>query len=205
MVRQLSKYHFRDETSTASELNATDDRRRVASGPQQPMENIMKCRGVTPSEPITGSISMSRRLALGAFCTTLATASLSPFAISQSRSEIQGAMKMSQYAVEGRTLNDAVNGGGLLVVAQWEAGEGNAERIAAILGKFLPEAQREAGVKLFLIGRGRENPAQFMFYELFRDEAAFKAHQDSAHFKTYIAGEALPLLAKRERAQYTLI
>ena len=112
---------------------------------------------------------------------------------------------MSQYAVDGKTVNDAVNGGGLLVVAQWEAKEGNADRIADILGKFLPEAQREAGVKLFLIGRGRDNPAQFMFYELFRDEAAFKAHQESAHFKTYIAGEALPLLAKRERAQYALI
>jgi len=45
----------------------------------------------------------------------------------------------------------------------------------------------------------------FVFYELFRDEAAFKAHQDSAHFKTYIAGQALPLLAKRERMQYALL
>ena len=45
----------------------------------------------------------------------------------------------------------------------------------------------------------------FLFYELFRDEAAFKAHQDSAHFKTYIAGQTLPLLAKRERMQYALL
>ena len=52
---------------------------------------------------------------------------------------------------------------------------------------------------------GQENPAQFLFYELFRDEAAFKAHQESAHFKTYIAGQALPLLAKRERTQYALL
>jgi quinol monooxygenase YgiN len=57
----------------------------------------------------------------------------------------------------------------------------------------------------FLISRAKENPAQFLFYELFRDEAAFKAHQESAHFKTYIAGQALPLLAKRERAQYALL
>jgi len=55
------------------------------------------------------------------------------------------------------------------------------------------------------ISRAKDNPAQFLFYELFRDEAAFKAHQDSSHFKTYIAGEALPLLAKRERTQYALL
>ena len=58
---------------------------------------------------------------------------------------------------------------------------------------------------MFLISRAKDNPAQFLLYELFRDEAAFKAHQDSAHFKTYNAGEALPLLAKRERTLYALL
>jgi quinol monooxygenase YgiN len=112
---------------------------------------------------------------------------------------------MNQYANSERTINDAVGGGGLLVVAQWEAKEGQADKVAGILARFLPEAQREPGAKLFLISRAKDNPAQFLFYELFRDEAAFKAHQDSAHFKTMIAGEALPLLAKRERTQYGLL
>ncbi|MGY3620786.1 putative quinol monooxygenase [Bradyrhizobium sp. USDA 10063] len=111
---------------------------------------------------------------------------------------------MGQYAID-TTVKEAVNGGGLLVVAQWEAKEGQADRIADILSRFLPEAQREPGAKLFLISRAKDNPAQFLFYELFRDEAAFKAHQESAHFKTYIASEALPLLAKRERTQYALL
>ncbi|MDI4236345.1 antibiotic biosynthesis monooxygenase [Bradyrhizobium sp. Arg237L] len=111
---------------------------------------------------------------------------------------------MGQYAID-KTVKEAVDGSGLLVVAQWEAKEGQADRIADILSRFLPEAQSEPGAKLFLISRAKDNPAQFLFYELFRDEAAFKAHQDSAHFKTYIAGEALPLLAKRERLQYTLL
>jgi quinol monooxygenase YgiN len=112
---------------------------------------------------------------------------------------------MVRYAVDKKTVNEAVDGGGLLIVAQWEASKGQADRVAGILDRFLPEAQKEPGAKLFLISRGKENPAQFLFYELFRDEAAFKAHQESAHFKTYIAGEALPLLAKRERAQYALL
>jgi quinol monooxygenase YgiN len=112
---------------------------------------------------------------------------------------------MAQYAMDTKTVSEAVGGGGLLVVAQWEAKEGQADKVAEILHRFLPEAQSDPGTMLFLIGRGKENPAQFLFYELFRDEAAFKAHQDSACFKTYIAGQALPLLAKRERAQYALI
>jgi quinol monooxygenase YgiN len=112
---------------------------------------------------------------------------------------------MDRYAIEDRTINEAVRGGGLLVVAQWEAKEGQADKVAGILDRFLPEAQAEPGAQMFLISRNKDNPAQFLFYELFRDEAAFKAHQESAHFKTYIAGEALPLLAKRERAQYALL
>ena len=112
---------------------------------------------------------------------------------------------MTAYAIDNRTISDAVRGGGLLVVAQWEAKDGAADKVAGILDRFLPEAQREEGAKLFLISRARENPAQFLFYELFRDEAAYKAHQDSAHFKTYVAEQALPLLAKRERTQYALL
>jgi quinol monooxygenase YgiN len=108
---------------------------------------------------------------------------------------------MTEYASNKMTIADAVSGEGLLIVAQWEAKEGQADNVADILDRFLPEAQSESGVKLFLIGRNKDNPAQFLFYELFRDEAAFKAHQESPHFKTYIAGQALPLLAKRERAQ----
>jgi len=112
---------------------------------------------------------------------------------------------MGRYAMDKKTVSEAVNDGGLLVVAQWEAKDGQADRVADILTRFLPEAQSEPGAKLFLISRARDNPAQFLFYELFRDEAAFKAHQDSAHFKTYIAGQALPLLARRARTQYALL
>jgi quinol monooxygenase YgiN len=112
---------------------------------------------------------------------------------------------MAEYPSNKTTIADAVSGEGLLIVAQWQANEGQADNVADILDRFLPQAQSEPGVKLFLIGRNKDNPAQFLFYELFRDEAAFKAHQESLHFKTYIAGQALPLLAKRERAQYALL
>jgi quinol monooxygenase YgiN len=112
---------------------------------------------------------------------------------------------MIRYAVDTKTVSEAVDGGGLLVVAQWEAKEGQAEKIADILARFLPEAQREPGAQLFLISRDKEKPERFLFYELFRDESAFSAHQETAHFKTYIQGQALPLLAKRERAQYSLL
>jgi hypothetical protein len=59
-------------------------------------------------------------------------------------------------------------------------------------------------VKLFLIGPGKDDPAQFLFYGLFEDEAA-RGLPGSEYFKCLIAGGALSLLSKRERAQYSLL
>ena len=60
-------------------------------------------------------------------------------------------------------------------------------------------------MKLFLVHRSLSNPAQFLFYELFDDEAAFMAHQQTEHFKSLVLEQGLPRLAKRERTQYALL
>ena len=82
--------------------------------------------------------------------------------------------------------------GGLAVTAMWEARDGEADVVADILARFAPQARQEPGVKLFLVHRALENPAQFLFYELFEDAAAFAAHQQTAHFKALIVGEGGP-------------
>ncbi len=94
---------------------------------------------------------------------------------------------------------------GLAVAATWEAREGEADAVAEILTRFAPEARNEPGVKLFIVHRGVANRSEFLFYELFDDEAAFAAHQQTAHFKSLILGEGLPRLAKRERVQYSVL
>jgi quinol monooxygenase YgiN len=170
----------------------------------EPMENIMERSNDMRPVPRRAEL-FDRRSAIGISGAVLAIGNFTPWTSSPSRSREQGAKTMKQYAANNMTIGEAVSGGGLLVVAQWEAKEGEADKVAEILDGFLPEAQKDPGAKLFLIGRNKDNPAQFLFYELFRDEAALKAHQESDYFKTYIAGQALPLLAKRERAQYALL
>ncbi len=95
--------------------------------------------------------------------------------------------------------------GGLAVAATWEARDGEADAVADILARFAPQARQEPGVKLFLVHRNVSNPAQFLFYELFDDEAAFAAHQQTDHFKTLILGEGVPRLTKRDRVQYAVL
>lgn len=95
--------------------------------------------------------------------------------------------------------------GGLAITAFWEARDGEADTVADILARFAPQARQEPGVKLFLVHRAVENPSQFLFYELFDDESAFAAHQQTPHFKSLILGEGVPRLNRRERVQYAVL
>ncbi|MGE4080039.1 MAG: putative quinol monooxygenase [Reyranella sp.] len=94
---------------------------------------------------------------------------------------------------------------GLVVTAFWQVNPGEVEEVGGILREFLPQAQREPGVQAFQIHQSLTEPEKFFFYEVFRDEAAFAAHQQTEHFTTLIAGRAVPKLAKRERTQHRFV
>ena len=94
---------------------------------------------------------------------------------------------------------------GLAVTALWEARPGEEDAVADILTRLGAHARQEPGVRLFLVHRAVTNPGQFLFYELFEDEAAFAAHQQMPHFKDLVLEQGLPRLAKRERTQYALL
>ncbi len=94
---------------------------------------------------------------------------------------------------------------GLIVTAMWDAKPGEVDALVGIIKKFLPQAQAEPGVLAFQIHQSLEDPAKFFFYEVFKDEAAFAEHGQSSHFKTLILEQAVPRLAKRERAQHRFV
>jgi quinol monooxygenase YgiN len=93
--------------------------------------------------------------------------------------------------------------GKIAFTVAWEARDGEADAAAEIIARFAPEARKEPGLELLTVNRSTANPRQFLFYEIFTDEAAFEAHQQTPHFRTMILEEALPRLSKRERVQYT--
>ena len=93
----------------------------------------------------------------------------------------------------------------LIVTAFWQVNPGEEAAIASLLKDFLPKAQQEPGVKQFQIHQNAARPGEFFFYEVFAGEAAFAEHQQTRHFKEIIVGQAIPKLAKRERAQFRYI
>jgi len=75
------------------------------------------------------------------------------------------------------------------------------ESVDAFMKKALEnarEARKEPGCRQFDVLVDPKDSARVMLYEVYDDEQAFETHQQTPHFRKYIA-EAVPLLATRER------
>jgi quinol monooxygenase YgiN len=76
------------------------------------------------------------------------------------------------------------------------------ESLDAFMGKLAENARnarKEPGCKQFDVLVDPNDKTKVMLYEVYNDEKAFEAHQQTPHFKKYLA-EAVPLLASRERS-----
>ena len=84
----------------------------------------------------------------------------------------------------------------------WEVRDGNVEKAEEIIARFLPLAREEPGLEHLSINQRADDRSKFLFFEVFSDQAAFEAHQQTPHFRTMILEQALPLLQHRERLMY---
>jgi len=101
------------------------------------------------------------------------------------------------------TKNSASDGGQIALAATWQAKAGEGEAVADILRRMANAVKSEPGTLLFWPHRSSADDRVFFLYELFADDAAFAAHQQTEHFKALVIGEALPKLERRERVQFT--
>ncbi|MYZ46340.1 putative quinol monooxygenase [Propylenella binzhouense] len=84
-----------------------------------------------------------------------------------------------------------------VVVARWRCAPGNAATVTEILRDLAAQSRREPGVVRFVVHRAAEEPGSFLIYEEYADEAAFRAHRATAHFRDLVLGRAVPLLDAR--------
>ncbi len=79
------------------------------------------------------------------------------------------------------------------------AREGEEEAIEHAMRQVVPPSRAEPGVVQYIAHRSTEDPRQFMFYEQYVSEEAWREHLETAHYKTWVAGEIAPRLESRER------
>ena len=74
----------------------------------------------------------------------------------------------------------------------------NVDKFMAALLANAREARKEPGCRQFEALVDVADRTKVMLFEVYDDEKAFEAHQQTPHFKKYLA-EGVPLLASRER------
>ncbi len=83
------------------------------------------------------------------------------------------------------------------------AREGEEDRAAELIGQLAAATRQEPGNIQWVGHRSVDNPRTFMIYEQYRDEAAFKEHGETEHFKAIGLEQLFPLMeGERERNFY---
>jgi quinol monooxygenase YgiN len=89
--------------------------------------------------------------------------------------------------------------------ATWTAQPGQESTVHDALVQLAPASRDEPGCQTYIVHQDSDQPSIFRIFEVYDDEAAFKAHGTYPHFETYALGKAIPALANRERAFTTVL
>jgi quinol monooxygenase YgiN len=89
-----------------------------------------------------------------------------------------------------------------VVLATWIAKPGEEEAVAAAIDQLIEPSRAEPGNLMYQAHRNPEDPRVFLLYEQYADEAAYRAHGESEHFKRLGHGDAIPRLQERTRSFY---
>jgi len=93
----------------------------------------------------------------------------------------------------------------LVVIAQYRTQAGKGDKVAAVLASHRPATVAEPGCRAFVVNRSQDDGDRFVLYEQYDDEGAFEAHRASPHFKRYIEGQVVPLLAERSWERFSVV
>lgn len=86
-----------------------------------------------------------------------------------------------------------------VVAAKWTAQRGHEDVVLDAVRRLIEPSRAEPGCRLYQPTRDLEDPRVFLLFEVYDDEAAYRAHGESEHFRRWGHGQALPVLESRER------
>ena len=84
----------------------------------------------------------------------------------------------------------------VVLVVSWIARPGKEEEVARLFAKLQEESRKEPGCLFYVAQRHQQEPARFLIYEQYKDDAALEAHRATKHFLE-IARGALPKVGDR--------
>ena len=92
-----------------------------------------------------------------------------------------------------------------VLVVRMRAKEGNEDRAVEFAGELAAASRAEPGCEAYVPCQDPEDPRTFLFYEQYRDKAAFEEHGAADHFKRLAVGGLFELMESRERTFFETI
>ncbi|MFP7477973.1 putative quinol monooxygenase [Terribacillus saccharophilus] len=85
----------------------------------------------------------------------------------------------------------------ITILATLSAKEGKQELLRKVLADVVTPSRSEEGCMLYAVLESEEHDGTFIFFEKWKDDAAFQAHLETEHYKAY-RELSEPYLASRE-------
>lgn len=92
-----------------------------------------------------------------------------------------------------------------VLVVRMKTKEGQEDRALEVMRELAEASRQEPGCEAYVPCRDPEEPGSFLFYEQYRDQAAFEEHGASEHFQRLAVGELFPLMESRERTFFETV
>lgn len=93
----------------------------------------------------------------------------------------------------------------IVLAVTWVANAGRESEAVKLFQELASESRKEPGCLMFLAHQHRTDPARFLVYEQFKDEAALEAHRATPHFTKYVKGELIKVAVRVDGQQYSQI
>jgi quinol monooxygenase YgiN len=92
-----------------------------------------------------------------------------------------------------------------VLVVRMQAQEGAEERALEVMRELATASRQEPGCEAYVPCQDPDDPRSFVFFEQYRDKAAFEEHGGTDHFQRLALGELFPLMESRERTFYETV
>ena len=89
-----------------------------------------------------------------------------------------------------------------VLVVRMKAKDGEEARAVEVMRELAEGTRQEPGCEAYVPCRDPEDPRSFLFFESYRDKAAFEEHGASDHFQRLALGGLFELMESRERTFY---
>ncbi len=79
-------------------------------------------------------------------------------------------------------------------IATLKAKPGKEAELAEILKSFVAKTADEEGTLVYTLLQSKKDPTEFIFYEVYKDQAAMELHASTPHFKEIMMSRIVPYL-----------